>query len=115
LADELHDRAERFSRDIAEIRVAGPGEGAQGAGIRKGGVTVVGGLLLCIVAVIWSASAKDEIAQQSAFALGLLGVATLIVGAAVLANHALSRALLESTDQASRALRALAARRKGSH
>ena len=93
MAVEVQERAERFARDMAEMRVDDPSTGRQTLWLRVGVVLMVGGLVAAIVGVARSAGTTDPLVQRDALVLATAGVAGSIVGAAVYLRYAVTKVL----------------------
>ena len=93
MAVQLHDRAERFTQEIAEMRIDDPSPGRHGLWARVGLVAMVAGIGTCVLAVARSQGTSDAFAQRDALALGLTGIAITIAGSAVYLRYSLTRVL----------------------
>ncbi len=93
MAVQLHDRAERFTQEIAEMRIEDPSPGRHALWARVGLVAMLVGVGACVLAVGRSQGTSDAFAQRDALALGLTGIAVTIAGAAVYLRYSLTRVL----------------------
>lgn len=93
MAVELQDRAERFSREIAALRIEDPSPGRHALWLRIGLLVMVAGVLVCVLAVSRSQGTSDAFAQRDALALGATGIAVTILGAAVYLRYAVTKVL----------------------
>ena len=93
MAVQVPERAERFARDVADMRIEDPSTGRQGLWLRVGIVVMVGGLIAAVVAAARTAGTTDPLVQRDSLALGTAGVAASIVGAAVYLRYAVTKVL----------------------
>jgi hypothetical protein len=90
---EVEGRAQRFAQRVAELRIEDPAPGRHGLWLRVGAIVMLAGLGTCILAVTRSQGTSDPLDQRDALALGLAGIATTIVGAAVYLRYAVTKVL----------------------
>ena len=93
VAVEVQERAERFARDMAAMRVDDPSKGRQALWLRLGVVLMVGGLVAAVIGVARSSGTTDPLIQRDALVLATAGVAGSIVGAAVYLRYAVTKVL----------------------
>jgi hypothetical protein len=86
-------RADRFVRDMAELKIPDPAAGRAGLWVRLGGLLMVVGPGLAIGAYVMSHGTTDALVQRDAITLGLGGVTASVVGAALFLRYSLSRFL----------------------
>lgn len=89
----MHERAERFTQEMSEMRIEDPSPGRHGLWARVGLVVMIVGLGVCLLAVGRSQGTSDAFAQRDAMALGLAGIATTILGAAVYLRYSVTKVL----------------------
>lgn len=90
---QVQQRAERFTKEIAEMRIEDPSPGRHGLWARVGLVAMLVGVGVAFLGFSRSTGATDAFAQRDAMALGLLGIATTIAGAAVYLRYAITKVL----------------------
>jgi hypothetical protein len=93
VAVELHERAERFTREMSEMRIADPSPGRHDLWARVGLGAMVVGLGVCLLAIGRSQGTSDAFAQRDAMALSLAGIAATIFGAAVYLRYSVTKVL----------------------
>lgn len=87
------ERAERFTREIGEMRIEDPSPGRHGLWVRVGLAVMVLGVATCVLGVSRSQGTSDAFAQRDALALGLTGIAATVAGAAVYLRYSLTKVL----------------------
>jgi len=93
VAVEVPERAERFARDVADMRIEDPSAGRQALWLRVGVFIMVGGLIAAVVGAARAAGTTDPLVQRDSVALGTAGVAATIVGSAVYLRYAVTKVL----------------------
>lgn len=83
-------RADRFVRDLAELKIPDPAAGRAGLWLRLGVTLLVLGPALAIVAYVMSHGTRDPLVQRDAITLGLGGVTAAVVGAALFLRYSLT-------------------------
>jgi hypothetical protein len=90
---QVDERAQRFTKEIAEMRIEDPSPGRHGLWARVGLVAMLVGVGVALLGFTRSLDAIDAFAQRDAMALGLLGIATTIAGAAIYIRYATTKVL----------------------
>jgi hypothetical protein len=83
-------RADRFVRELAELKIPDPAAGRSALWLRVGATLMVLGLVLAGSAYFMTHSTSDPLAQRDALALGLGGIAACVVGAALFLRYSLT-------------------------
>lgn len=83
-------RADRFVRDLAELKIPDPAAGRAALWLRVGGTLMVIGVLLGASAYLTSHNTSNPLVQRDGLALGLGGVAASIVGSALFLRYSLT-------------------------
>ncbi|MEU8896008.1 hypothetical protein [Nocardia sp. NPDC048505] len=86
-------RADRFVREIAELKIPDPAAGRAGLWLRVGGALLIGGPVLTLLAYLMAHNTSDPLAQRDAIILALTGVAVSVVGAALFLRYSLTGVL----------------------
>ncbi|MFI0350326.1 hypothetical protein [Actinomadura sp. 9N407] len=86
-------RADRFVREIAELRIPDPAAGRARLWLRIGVLLMAAGVAAGVTAFFLSRSTTDPLAQNDAQALGFAGVCASVVGSAVYLRYALANVL----------------------
>ncbi|WP_067693700.1 hypothetical protein [Nocardia jejuensis] len=86
-------RADRFVREIAELKIPDPAAGRNGLWLRLGVTLLVGGPVLALLAYLMSHNTSDPLVQRDAITIALAGVAVSVVGAAVFLRYSLTGVL----------------------
>ncbi|MGW6124176.1 hypothetical protein ACWFRF_34420 [Nocardia sp. NPDC055165] len=86
-------RADRFARELAELKIPDPASGRGSLWLRLGATAMVAGPALAVVAYFLAHNTSDPLAQRDALALALVGVALSIVGAALFVRYSLTGVL----------------------
>ncbi|MFI1235726.1 hypothetical protein [Nocardia salmonicida] len=86
-------RADHFARELAELKIPDPAAGRGSLWLRFGATLMVVGPALALVAYFLAHNTSDPLAQRDALALGLLGVAASVVGAALFVRYSLTGVL----------------------
>jgi hypothetical protein len=83
-------RADRFAREVAELKIPDPAAGRAGLWLRIG-IGLMGlGPLLGVSAYFLSHSTTNPLSQRDALALGLLGISGSVVGSAIFLRYSLT-------------------------
>lgn len=83
-------RAERFVRELAELKIPDPAVARAALWLRLGGVLMAVGLVLGAVAFPLVHGTDNSLAQGDALAVGLGGIAAAVVGAALFLRYSLT-------------------------
>lgn len=83
-------RADRFVRDLAELKIPDPAAGRAALWLRVGGVLMVAGVVLGLSAYLVSHNTSSALVQRDGLALGLGGVAASVVGSALFLRYSLT-------------------------
>ncbi len=83
-------RADRFVRELAELKIADPATGRASLWLRAGAALMAAGLVLGAAAYLMSHGTTDPLAQRDALALGLGGVCASVVGSALFLRYSLT-------------------------
>ncbi|MFD6399200.1 MULTISPECIES: hypothetical protein [unclassified Nocardia] len=86
-------RADRFARELAELKIPDPASGRGSLWLRLGATAMVAGPALAVVAYFLAHNTSDPLAQRDALALALVGVALSVVGAALFVRYSLTGVL----------------------
>ncbi|WNM31918.1 hypothetical protein RKE30_16620 [Streptomyces sp. Li-HN-5-11] len=83
-------RAERFVRELAELRIPDPAAAHAALWLRLGGLLMAAGLVLGALAFPLAHATDNSLAQGDALALGLGGIAAAVVGGALFLRYSLT-------------------------
>jgi hypothetical protein len=83
-------RADRFVRELAELKIPDPASRRAGLWLRLGVVLMVAGLGLGAGAYFLSHNTSDPLVQRDAITLGLAGIAASVVGSALFLRFSLT-------------------------
>jgi hypothetical protein len=83
-------RADRFIRDLADLKIPDPAAGRAALWLRLGGILMVAGLVLGVSAYFMSHGTNDARVQRDGLALGLGGIASSVVGSALFLRYSLT-------------------------
>ena len=86
-------RADRFVRQIAEMRIPDPSSGRPRLWLRAGVVLMAAGLAAGVAAYFLSRSTTDDLGQRDALAMGLGGICACVVGSALYLRYTLTDVL----------------------
>ncbi|WP_280371253.1 hypothetical protein [Nocardia wallacei] len=86
-------RADRFVRELQELKIPDPAAGRSGLWLRLGAVLMVAGPVIAVLAYFMSHGTTDPLAQRDAITLALAGVAASVVGAALFLRYSLTNFL----------------------
>ncbi|WP_410872819.1 hypothetical protein [Nocardia sp. A7] len=86
-------RADRFTRELRELKIPDPSAGRSGMWLRTGVVLMVAGPVLAALAYLMSHGSTDPLAQRDAIVLALGGVAAAVTGSAVFLRYSLTNFL----------------------
>ena len=83
-------RADRFVRELAELKIPDPASRRAGLWLRLGVVLMLAGLALGAGAYFLSHNTSDPLVQRDAITLGLAGIAASVVGSALFLRFSLT-------------------------
>lgn len=83
-------RADRFARDLAELKIPDPAAARSALWLRVGELLMLAGVVLGALAFPLAHATDSSLGQGDALALGLGGVCAAIVGAALFLRHSLT-------------------------
>ncbi|MEU6200341.1 hypothetical protein [Streptomyces sp. NPDC047061] len=83
-------RADRFVRELAELKIPDPAAARAGLWLRLGGLLMTAGLVLGALAFPLAHATDNALAQGDALALGLGGITAAVVGAALFLRYSLT-------------------------
>ncbi|SQD99038.1 conserved hypothetical protein [Parafrankia sp. Ea1.12] len=83
-------RADRFVRELGELKIPDPAAGRPQLWVRLGVALLVVGAALGVTAYAMSHGTRDPLVQRDALALGLGGVVASVVGAALFLRYSLT-------------------------
>jgi energy-converting hydrogenase Eha subunit E len=83
-------RADRFVRELAELKIPDPAAGRAALWLRTGATLMVLGLIAGGAAYLMSHGTRDPLVQRDALTLGLLGVGGAVVGSALFLRYSLT-------------------------
>ena len=93
MAVEVQERAERFAREIGEMRIDDPSAGRSALWLRVGAVLMAAGLVAGVAAVVRSQGTTDPLIQRDSLAIALTGIAAAVVGAALYLRYSITKVL----------------------
>lgn len=83
-------RAQRFVRELAELKIPDPAATRTMLWLRLGGLLMAAGLVLGALAFPLAHATDNSLAQGDALAIGLGGVTAAVVGAALFLRYSLT-------------------------
>ncbi|MDX3116803.1 MULTISPECIES: hypothetical protein [Streptomyces] len=83
-------RAERFVRELAELKIPDPAAARAALWLRLGGLLMAAGLVLGALAFPLAHATDNSLAQGDALAIGLGGIAAAVVGGALFLRYSLT-------------------------
>ncbi|MBW8482636.1 hypothetical protein [Actinomadura parmotrematis] len=83
-------RAERFARELADLKIPDPAAARSALWLRLGGALMALGPVLAVAAYLVSHGTRDALVQRDALALGLGGVTASVVGSALFLRYSLT-------------------------
>lgn len=83
-------RADRFVRELAELKIPDPAAGRAGLWLRLGAVLMAAGVALAVTAYLVSHGTRDPLLQRDAITLGLGGVTAAVAGSALFLRYSLT-------------------------
>ncbi|WP_024804483.1 hypothetical protein [Nocardia sp. BMG51109] len=86
-------RADRFVRELQELKIPDPAAGRSALWLRVGVVLMVAGLAVAVASYFLSHSTTDPLVQRDAITLALGGIAGTVVGSALFLRYSLTNFL----------------------
>ncbi|MGI5460347.1 hypothetical protein ACQEWB_45720 [Streptomyces sp. CA-249302] len=83
-------RADRFVRELADLKIPDPAAARAGLWLRLGVALMVVGLVLAVSAYFVTHNTENPLDQRDGLALGLVGIAGTVVGAALFLRYSLT-------------------------
>jgi hypothetical protein len=83
-------RADRFARELADLKISDPAAGHPRLWQRLGGVLMILGIVLAVAAYLVSHRTTSSLTQGDAITIGLGGVTVAVVGAAIFLRYSLT-------------------------
>jgi hypothetical protein len=83
-------RADRFVRELAELKIPDPASARAGLWLRLGAVLMALGPVLGVAAFFMAHGTRDPLVQRDALVLAIGGVAGSVVGAALFVRYSLT-------------------------
>ncbi len=83
-------RADKFVRELSELKIADPAAGQATLWLRIGGLLMIAGLVMGISAYFIAHNTTSPLTQRDGIALGLGGVAVAVVGSALFLRYSLT-------------------------
>lgn len=84
------DRADRFTRELAQLKIPDPAAGRHDLWLRLGLILMVAGPVLGVASYFLSHNTSDALVQRDAIVLAIVGVAVAVVGSAVFLRYSLT-------------------------
>ena len=78
-----NDRVEQFKADINGLNIKDPSAAKDGLWLRLGGLMMLVGLVVTVVAYFLSHNTTNPLEQNDALIVGLIGIVVTIIGAAL--------------------------------
>ncbi len=86
-----NQRVDEFRAEIAGLKIKDPSASRDAQRLRLGGLLMLAGPVLGLVAFFMSHGSTDPLAQRDAIVLGLLGVGLAVVGSALFVRYSLAQ------------------------
>lgn len=86
-------RADRFTRDLAELKIPDPAAGRAVLWLRVGIALLVIGPVLGVIAYFMSHGTSNTLVQRDAIIIALIGISAAVVGSAVFLRYSLTNFL----------------------
>ena len=90
---ESTDRVEQFKSDIAEMRIKDPATARDVLLLRAGAVLMVAGVVVTVVAYFMSHGTTEQLTQNDAQTVGMIGIAVAVLGGATFLRYSLAQFL----------------------
>ncbi|GGK59553.1 hypothetical protein [Streptomyces flaveus] len=84
------DRADRFARDLAALKIPDPATARNTLWLRTGAVLMLAGLCLGALTYPLAHASDNPLAQRDALAIGITGVVCAVVGGALYLRYSLT-------------------------
>ncbi|MGC5162138.1 hypothetical protein ACLQ3J_05415 [Rhodococcus sp. DT1] len=84
------DRADRFTRELAQLKIPDPAAGRHDLWLRLGLILMVAGPVLGVASYFLSHNTSDALVQRDAIVMAIVGVAVAVVGSAVFLRYSLT-------------------------
>lgn len=86
-------RADRFVRELQELKIPDPAAGRSGLWLRTGVVLMALGPVAAVIAYFMSHGTTDPLVQRDAITIGLAGIAVAVVGSALFLRYSITNFL----------------------
>ncbi len=83
-------RADRFARELADLKISDPAAGRPRLWQRLGAVLMVAGIVLGVLSYLISARTGDSLTASTAISIALGGVTLAVAGAAIFLRYSLT-------------------------
>lgn len=83
-------RADRFTRELSELKIPDPSAGRSQLWLRIGLALMVVGPVLAIIAYFMSHGTSNPLEQRDAIVIALIGISLAVVGSAVFLRYSLT-------------------------
>jgi hypothetical protein len=83
-------RADRFARELNELKIPDPAAGRSALWLRVGIGLMVLGLVLDVTAYFMSHNTSDPLVQNDALTIGVAGIGACVVGSAVYLRYSMT-------------------------
>jgi hypothetical protein len=86
-----NERVDEFRAEIAGLKIKDPSAARDVQRLRLGGILMLAGPVLGLVAFFMSHGSTDPLAQRDAIVLGLLGVGLAVAGSALFVRYSFAQ------------------------
>jgi hypothetical protein len=90
---ESSDRVQQFKAEIADMRLKDPASGKDAKLLRLGGIAMLAGVVVTVVAYFMSHGTSSQLSQNDAQTLGMIGIAVAVVGGALFLRYSMAQFL----------------------